>query len=439
MTDYFVESVGSVPTLYVFRNIFEAKEISEQIQLFAGIYEEELNKSFIEFWSLNSDKILAERLWINETNREPIWFAESDVESYQNFCEQIYVEQYQIYIKIYYEYYKHLHKSLTEKFDDQPISCEEEIDASFVDDFEKLQLLGLPTAFGRGTVVKQTKSKRSYPKVYSGYFSDEDNDCATVMDPVKINDLKDDDVKNSGTSSVHDIEVKVIGKKKKNRKLKGVPDFVLENKEILKYWRKRFSLFSRYDDGIRLDCESWFSVTPEKIATHLADRLSCDLIIDAFCGCGGNAIQFARTCNRVIAIDIDPIKISMAKHNAKIYGVDHKIDFIIGDFLQLSRCGRFHSDIIFLSPPWGGPKYKRKDHYDIENYLQPCNASSLMETAKSISENVVFYLPRNTTISQVIKLADKGNRCEVEHNYLDSRLVAITALYGESILKEKDI
>lgn len=76
MTDYFVESVGSVPTLYVFRNIFEAKEISEQIQLFAGIYEEELNKSFIEFWSLNSDKILAERLWINETNREPIWFAE---------------------------------------------------------------------------------------------------------------------------------------------------------------------------------------------------------------------------------------------------------------------------------------------------------------------------------------------------------------------------
>jgi uncharacterized protein (DUF3084 family) len=39
--------------------------------------------------------------------------------------------------------------------------------------------------------------------------------------------------------------------------------------------------------------EGWFSVTPEKIAEHIADRCRCDLIVDAFCGVGGNAIQFA--------------------------------------------------------------------------------------------------------------------------------------------------
>lgn len=44
--------------------------------------------------------------------------------------------------------------------------------------------------------------------------------------------------------------------------------------------------------------DSWFSVTPEKIARHIADRCQCDLIIDAFCGAGGNAIQFAFTCER---------------------------------------------------------------------------------------------------------------------------------------------
>lgn len=43
-----------------------------------------------------------------------------------------------------------------------------------------------------------------------------------------------------------------------------------------------------------MDHESWYSVTPEKIAQHIAKRCSPDdVVIDAFCGSGGNAIQFA--------------------------------------------------------------------------------------------------------------------------------------------------
>jgi len=44
--------------------------------------------------------------------------------------------------------------------------------------------------------------------------------------------------------------------------------------------------------------ESWYSVTPEKIAEHIAERCRCDLIVDGFCGAGGNSIQFAFTCER---------------------------------------------------------------------------------------------------------------------------------------------
>lgn len=44
--------------------------------------------------------------------------------------------------------------------------------------------------------------------------------------------------------------------------------------------------------------ESWYSVTPEAVAKHTADRCKCDIIIDAFCGAGGNTIQFALTCNK---------------------------------------------------------------------------------------------------------------------------------------------
>lgn len=39
-------------------------------------------------------------------------------------------------------------------------------------------------------------------------------------------------------------------------------------------------------------------MTPEKISEHISDRCRCDVIIDGFCGAGGNTIQFAFTCER---------------------------------------------------------------------------------------------------------------------------------------------
>lgn len=42
--------------------------------------------------------------------------------------------------------------------------------------------------------------------------------------------------------------------------------------------------------------ESWFSVTPETVAKHHAERFKqFNLIVDGFCGVGGNSIQFAST------------------------------------------------------------------------------------------------------------------------------------------------
>lgn len=38
----------------------------------------------------------------------------------------------------------------------------------------------------------------------------------------------------------------------------------------------------------------------------------------------------------MIAVDIDPLKIDYARHNAAVYGVDNQIDFIIGDFFLLA-------------------------------------------------------------------------------------------------------
>lgn len=222
--------------------------------------------------------------------------------------------------------------------------------------------------------------------------------------------------------------------------------------------------------------ESWFSVTPEKVARHTAERCQCDVVVDAFCGAGGNAIQFALTCQRgelssvrpqrplhgakrplvvlaVIAVDIDARKIALARHNAQVYGVAERIEFVVGEFLAVAR--RLRGDVMYLSPPWGCPKYLENDVYDLETMLLPVGISAMLAAARNVSRNVALFLPRNSNADQVseraserarlapgaeltprlrpqlVQMAGSGGAVEIEQNFLDKKLIAITAYYGE--------
>ncbi|OQV17442.1 Trimethylguanosine synthase [Hypsibius exemplaris] len=215
-------------------------------------------------------------------------------------------------------------------------------------------------------------------------------------------------------------------------KTDDMPYHIRVNKKMWKYWFQRYRLFSRYDEGVLMDEESWFSVTPERIAEHIAERCRCDVIVDAFCGVGGNAIQFAFTCERVIAIDIDPVKIEYAKRNAAIYGVLDRIEFIVGDFFKVAPT--LSADVVFLSPPWGGLNYAQHESYDLEK--MELNGFRVFETARRVSENVAFFLPRNVAVEQLASLAGPGGKMEVEQNFLNKKLKTVVAYYGDLVEEE---
>ncbi|CAH6777333.1 trimethylguanosine synthase [Phodopus roborovskii] len=233
------------------------------------------------------------------------------------------------------------------------------------------------------------------------------------------------------------VEMKKKKKKKKkgkNKKINGLPPEIASVPELAKYWAQRYRLFSRFDDGIKLDKEGWFSVTPEKIAEHIAGRVSqsfeCDIIVDAFCGVGGNTIQFALTGKRVIAIDIDPVKIDLARNNAEVYGIADKIEFICGDFLLLAPC--LKADVVFLSPPWGGPDYATAEIFDIRTMMFP-DGFEVFRLSQKITNNIVYFLPRNADVDQVASLAGPGGQVEIEQNFLNNKLKTITAYFGDLI------
>lgn len=66
-------------------------------------------------------------------------------------------------------------------------------------------------------------------------------------------------------------------------------------------------------------------------------------------------------------MDIDPVKIELAKHNAAVYGVEDRIEFITGDFMKIAP--HLKADVVFLSPPWGGPQYLTTDVFDLKTMM----------------------------------------------------------------------
>ncbi|KAL0021294.1 hypothetical protein WJX77_000468 [Trebouxia sp. C0004] len=206
-------------------------------------------------------------------------------------------------------------------------------------------------------------------------------------------------------------------------------------RNLWKYWLQRYSLFTKFDEGILMDEEGWYSATPEVLAAHHAGKCRCSVIVDAFAGVGGNAIQFALTCDRVIAVELCAQRLELAKHNAEVYGVAHKIDFICGDFLQVAAT--LQADMVFLSPPWGGPAYSKSGLFDVSQGIGTLqqNLRQLLHTASSAlkdpdSRRIACFLPRNTDLSILGDSMPSEQQCLVERNVLNSHLKAVTVYYG---------
>jgi hypothetical protein len=162
-----------------------------------------------------------------------------------------------------------------------------------------------------------------------------------------------------------------------------------------KYWAQRRRLFKKFDEGIELDAEGWYSVTPEVVADHVASRFEDAseqfkrasnnngrnvrnrkgkqsskpmVILDAFCGCGGNAIAFAKlpssVVSHIICIDVDRTKLRKAAHNASIYGIaPNRIVFVEANSVAVME--RYYRDgTLVMDPPEISSKYPPREIYD---------------------------------------------------------------------------
>ncbi|GLD92687.1 hypothetical protein PINS_up001266 [Pythium insidiosum] len=123
----------------------------------------------------------------------------------------------------------------------------------------------------------------------------------------------------------------------------------------------------------------------------------------------------------------------MAQHNAAIYGVADRIEWILGDATQVLPT--LQADVVFLSPPWGGVNYNRT-HFRLEDMkIGDVSGIDLFKMAQKITSNIVYYLPKTTPISELEALLPLAgdSRLEREHLYLNGQLKVVNGYFGNLV------
>ncbi|KAL4810897.1 RNA cap guanine-N2 methyltransferase-domain-containing protein [Aspergillus unguis] len=210
--------------------------------------------------------------------------------------------------------------------------------------------------------------------------------------------------------------------------------------DIQNYWSQRYDLFSKYDEGIWLTDDAWFGVTPEPVATKIAEQIATTappekkVLVDVFAGAGGNTIAFARSGHwkRVYAIEKNPAVLRCAQHNAEIYGVADRITWFQGDCFeiiksQLKDLGPY--SVLFASPPWGGPGYRSDYVFDLRT-MEPYSLNSLYTEFSLFSRYVVLYLPRTSDLNQLAEVVQGDEPAPVIHYCMRGASKALCIFYG---------
>ena len=293
-----------------------------------------------------------------------------------------------------------------------------------------------------GQLRNYTNEASMHPSPSSGDYQ-QPRQSETEPEPITIDSMSN--------VNEHQIPMPVAhydlphGRRRRPRKFtgRGGPGDALPHR-LHKYWLQRYSLYSRYDEGIIIDEEGWYSATPEVISWHHAKRAiaavgpSC-LAVDCFGGTGCNAIQLALAGCHVMAVELDPHKAALLQHNAQIYGVENKVEVICADFLEVAP--RIKADVVFMSPPWGGPEYSHSHgDFDVENMSghPELGLTNLLEIAFGPMgcRCAIAWLPRNSAIEQITAAAAVvpkelgGANIEIERATLNGVTKAITVYHG---------
>jgi len=169
--------------------------------------------------------------------------------------------------------------------------------------------------------------------------------------------------------------------------------------------------------------------TPKEVALYRAERLKCDTIAELGAGIGGQTIAFAKTCKKVIAVEIDKNKIKILESNLKKLGIKN-VELILGSSLDeniIKRVSQKKPNVIFCDTERPEKAERTLDR------IKP-SVNKILEEYSQITEKIAIEIPPLTKDIENIKT---NYSFEKEFISLNKQLNRLTLYFGK--LKQDEV
>ena len=215
---------------------------------------------------------------------------------------------------------------------------------------------------------------------------------------------------------------------------------------------KKTTLF-RPENGVMLhklqvSTEATYSITrpteSKKIIVILKNHLTniglhvkhCT-ITDATACVGGDTLQFSRLFKHVNSVEMNPEHYAMLLNNINVYNRTN-ITTYCADYLKV--LAKLTQDVVFIDPPWGGPRYKDKTNIRLQLSNTPIEdvVFKLLRLHVSL---IVLKVPTNFNVPHFVYHMNKKkeNRIRSFHSYHLNKMniIVIATKYSPAFTRKQ--
>ena len=187
------------------------------------------------------------------------------------------------------------------------------------------------------------------------------------------------------------------------------------------YW----DLLSPEERMMQFDEYGLYALTPRCFSEPILEHIQGNVVVDACCSVGGMTIPMAQSGKHVIAIELDPHRLELAKKNAEIFGAQDRITFISGDVLE--EIPKLSADTIFFDGQWVGQSTEEGQLFTLSDFSP--NGKDFLTQCFKIAKCVIFRVPANFDFSELEQFPYQYRK---EPTVVDGETVAYT-VYWENV------
>lgn len=188
---------------------------------------------------------------------------------------------------------------------------------------------------------------------------------------------------------------------------------------------ERNAIRAKFGDDYNADDKTYLMGIDRRLTEHFAGRFRGRRVLETCTGAGFTVLALARTAERVVTVEIDPVHQAQARENVELAGVADRVKFVLGNALDdRTLCACLPFDSAFLDPDWAVTGQEHVYRFRNSNTRPP--ADELLQKVLGMTPDVAIVLPPFIDLSELNDLPSH----ERQRLYLDGELALFCLYFG---------